>query len=553
LVRNEVGLVVAAPGSRSAALVMAVAERTELSLVVAVDERSAAFWALGMAKASGRPSVVITTSGTAAANCLPAVVEADASATALLVLTADRPPELRHAMANQTIDQIKLFGERVRWFCEMGAPEAAAGSVAYWRSTVCRAVAEAGGLSGRPGPVHLNLAFREPLVPLSDDGRTRAEPFPHPLEGRADGRPWTRARRGSPSGQRLTLSGKGIIVVGEGTDNLAAVHRLAARLRWPMIAEAHSSARYGAAVSTAHFILDVPEVAEVLRPEVIVKVGRAGLSRNVSRLLASGPPQIAVDELGRWTDPERSVADLLVGSVDRLAVGEPAPPEWRESWMRLDRAARRTLDAQLDSFELPTEPRIARDTARAVPVGGTLSVGSSMPVRDLDWFMAPRRIRVISNRGASGIDGFVSTSMGAATAHGGVVALTGDLALLHDQNGFIADRLPPAVFVVVNNDGGGIFSFLPQAGFPDSFERLFATPHRRDLADLARLHRLGYRSIEQAGELSSAISQARSQGGVHLLEARTDRAANVAVHRQIEEVVRSAIAVELNSPTRSTL
>jgi 2-succinyl-5-enolpyruvyl-6-hydroxy-3-cyclohexene-1-carboxylate synthase len=221
--------------------------------------------------------------------------------------------------------------------------------------------------------------------------------------------------------------------------------------------------------------------------------------------------------------------------------------------MRLDRAARRTLDAQLDSFELPTEPRIARDTARAVPVGGTLSVGSSMPVRDLDWFMAPRRIRVISNRGASGIDGFVSTSMGAATAHGGVVALTGDLALLHDQNGFIADRLPPAVFVVVNNDGGGIFSFLPQAGFPDSFERLFATPHRRDLADLARLHRLGYRSIEQAGELSSAISQARSQGGVHLLEARTDRAANVAVHRQIEEVVRSAIAVELNSPTRSTL
>jgi 2-succinyl-5-enolpyruvyl-6-hydroxy-3-cyclohexene-1-carboxylate synthase len=359
-------------------------------------------------------------------------------------------------------------------------------------------------------------------------------------------------RRGSPAGARIALSGKGIIVAGEGNENPGGVQRLAARLRWPLIAEAHSSARYGNAVSTAHFILAVPEAADALRPEVIVKVGRAGLSRNLSGLLASGPSQIVVDGLGRWPDPERSAAELVVGSVDRLAVGEPAAPEWSESWMRLERAGRRAIDAHLDRLELPTEPRVARDTARSVPVRGTLMVGSSMPVRDLDWFMAPRRLRVLSNRGASGIDGFVSTSLGAATALGGVVALTGDLALLHDQNGFLADHLPPAVFVVVNNDGGGIFHFLPQAGFPDTFERLFATPHGRDLSDLARLHRLNYRLIDQASELSPAISRARKRGGVHLVEVRTDRAANVEVHGQIEEVVRSAIADELNSPMRSS-
>jgi 2-succinyl-5-enolpyruvyl-6-hydroxy-3-cyclohexene-1-carboxylate synthase len=549
LARNRIAGVVIAPGSRSAALAIAAAQRSDLMVVVAIDERSAAFHALGMAKASGRPAVVITTSGTAAANVYPAVIEAEASATPLVILTADRPPELRHAASNQTIDQIKLFGDRVRWFCELGVAEARADSVAYWRSVVCRAVAEAMGWKAAGGPVHLNLAFREPLVPISDDGRVAAEPFPYPLDGRADGQPWTKVSSNTEGKEeKVSLSGKGMMVVGETGIDRGALHRLATDLGWPLIAEAHSGARRGRVITTFHHLFSVPEVAELLQPECVLRVGRVGLSPRLAPLLVSPAEQVVLDPHGLWADPDRS-ARRMARSVSSLLVEEPAPGNWIELWHRYEDRARQALDRALDRTEAPNEPRLARDTARAVPEGGTLVVGSSMPVRDLDWFMPSRSIEVLSNRGASGIDGYVSTVLGSANSRWPVVGLTGDLSLLHDQNGFLIDRRPEAVLVVANNDGGGVFHFLPQAGFPDWFDRLFGTPHGRDLSRLAQLYDLGHRLVEKAADVGPAIGEALAEGGLQLVEVPTDRHTNIDLHRRITEEV--AAALRHQEPTSS--
>ncbi|WP_405085199.1 2-succinyl-5-enolpyruvyl-6-hydroxy-3-cyclohexene-1-carboxylic-acid synthase [Microbispora sp. NBC_01389] len=533
LVRCGVTDVVLAPGSRSAPLALAAHADSRVRLHVRVDERSASFVALGLAKRSERPVALVCTSGTAAANFHPAVIEASESGVPLLVLTADRPPELRGTGANQTIDQIKLYGSAVRWFAEVGVPEDRPGQVAYWRSLVCRACLRASGPPD-PGPVHLNVAFREPLIPDGDASWCES------LDGDASGS-WFRARVAPPSAAlHIPPTRRGALVVGDGAANVRRYVAAAGMAGWPVLSEPNGGGRYGDhAVSAYHFLLGDQEFAEAHRPDVVVTLGRPGLSRPLLSWLRRAEEHIVVaPDLTRWPDPTRSATQVAQAVEIPIAAGGDA---WLRAWRHADHVAREAIDAVLDSSGL-TEPRLARDLAEVLPNGSLLFCGSSMPIRDLDQAMRPRRgLRLMANRGASGIDGLVSTAVGAALAHNGpAYALIGDLTLLHDQNGLILgprEPRPDLCLVVVNNDGGGIFSLLPQAALEDPFERVFGTPHGVDLGYLAAASGLPHTVVQETDELSKALKG----DGLRLVEARTDRARNAAVHVAMREAVRAAM------------
>jgi 2-succinyl-5-enolpyruvyl-6-hydroxy-3-cyclohexene-1-carboxylate synthase len=559
-----------APGSRSAPLALALAEHPGIRVHVHLDERSAGFFALGAAKRSGRAVVVLCTSGTAAANFHPAVLEADLARTPLLVLTADRPPELRGTGANQATDQLKLYGSAVRWFCEVGVPTDDPGAGRYWRSLASRAWAEATGPPA--GPVHLNLAFADPLVPLGppDTGgwpRLAGEP----AAGRAGGAPWTAAPAGVRSAARgdvaalaeaVRANPNGLLVAGWGADlDPAAVDAFAAASGWPVLADPLSGARRGpAAISTYDGLIRAPRFAAAHRPGLVVRVGGAPTSKALTGWLDESVPQVLVDPSGGWSDPARAAAlrltadpsALLAAAAALLAVPgssptatSPAGP-WLQEWLEADRRAREAIDGLLDEWAEPFEGRVARDLVGWVPGGGTLVVGSSMPVRDVDAFARPREgLRFVANRGLSGIDGLVATALGVAAAGDEpVVALCGDLTLLHDASSLLGAGGRPrgAVLVVVDNDGGGIFSFLPQAQLPgDLFEPLFGTPHGLDLTALAAAARVPSRVVEKAADLVPALDAALAGGGTQLVVVRSDRAANLARHRALTEAVAVAV------------
>ncbi|GLX93641.1 2-succinyl-5-enolpyruvyl-6-hydroxy-3-cyclohexene-1-carboxylic-acid synthase [Herbidospora sp. NBRC 101105] len=522
---------VVAPGSRSAPLALALHDDPRIRLHVRTDERSAGFLALGLARRLEKPVAVVTTSGTAAANLHPAVIEAGESGVPLLLLTADRPPELRGTGANQTIDQVKLFGSAVRWFAEVGVPEERPGQVAYWRSLACRAYQRAEG-PGDPGPVHLNVAFREPLVPDGNDD------WPETLD--ANG-PWVRARVAPPSSAlHIPATRRGVLVVGDGATNVRRYVAAAGMAGWPVLSEPNGGGRYGdTAISTYHFLLGTPGFAEAHRPDVVVTLGRPGLSRPLLAWLKRAQEHVVVArDLTRWPDPTRSATQVAQAVEIPVAAGGD---QWLNAWRRAEMAARHAVDDVLDAGGL-SEPRLARDLAAIIPNGSLLFCGSSMPVRDLDQAMRPRRgVRLMANRGASGIDGLVSTAAGAALAHHGrAYALMGDLSFLHDHNGLVIgprEPRPDLCVVVVNNDGGGIFSLLPQSSLGGSFERIFGTPHGVDLGYLAAATGTPYSVVSDPDDLAKAI---RGEGP-RLVEARTDRNANAAVHVAMRDAVRAAI------------
>jgi 2-succinyl-5-enolpyruvyl-6-hydroxy-3-cyclohexene-1-carboxylate synthase len=549
--------VVIAPGSRSTPLAMAFSDlerQGRIRLHVRIDERSASFTALGLAKMSRRPAAVLCTSGTAAANFHPAVIEADESGVPLLVLTADRPPELRSTGANQAIDQIKLYGGAVRWFCEAGVPERWPGMTAYWRSLACQAWAHACGGAGGPGqgsgPVHLNLPFRDPLTPDIGSG---AQDWPESLDGRPDGSPWTRFHgSGGPGGvppveiTEIELTERGVVVCGDGGHDSALVE-LAEHAGWPVLAEPSSGARRGPnALPAYQYLLATPEFVAAHRPDVIVSAGRPGLSRAQMAFL-NGPAgrHVVIEQgPGRWADPQRAATDIAAGI--RLS-GRPArTTAWLTEWRRADDAARRAVDRVLDEDNRLTEPRLARDLILGLPEDALLWAGSSMPVRDLDFHGAPRAdLLILASRGASGIDGTVSAAIGAALAYAGpAFALVGDLALLHDAPGLAlgpGEPRPDLCLIVVNNDGGGIFSTLEQAAFADSFERLFGTPHGAGLDHLAAAFGLPYQRLEQPEDLGKALPGA----GLRIVEARTDRASGAALRGRLREVAAGAVRAVL--------
>ena len=568
--------VVMAPGSRSTALAVAAHEHPDLLLHTELDERSAAFLALGIGRASGQPAVVVTTSGTAVANLLPAVVEADHDRVPLLLLTADRPPELHGTGANQTIEQVGIFGDSTRWTVDLGVPGTTAEEVARWRWTACRAHGVARGRPvetpgvvdidswREPGPVHCNAPFREPTVPTSDDGRTRATPFRHPLDGRPDGAPWAvpTDHPHVPADHvladvldTLLAEPRGLVVVGGGVGApVGEVPTLARRLGWPVVAEPHAGVAGDGVLDHAALLLGSPGWSSVHEPRLLLRIGRPTVAREVVELVGR-VPQVVLDAHGGWGAAEAAHMTLVRGEVgptvaalaDRLA-GHTADGSWRAAWLRGDEVAAVTAAGRLDTL---SEPRVARDLAAAVPAGGTLVVGSSMPIRDLDLVGAHRTdCTVLANRGTSGIDGFTSTALGVAlAAEGPVVALCGDLTLLHDSNAWLLSPDPAhgrldVVVVVVDNDGGGIFSFLPQREHVTAFERLVGTPHGRDLGRLAALHGLVHTRPTTPEGVAAAVAEGHHAGGRHLVHVRTDREANLALHRGLRAAVAEALARE---------
>lgn len=547
------------PGSRSALLALACAEQQGLKTWTAFDERSAAFFALGVAKESGGPAAVLATSGTAGANLLPAMVEATAANVPLIALTADRPHELHGWGALQTIPQRDLYGEFSRWSVDLGLPEATPAALAHLRATAARALATA--MRSPRGPVHLNAPFREPLAPTFA-----------PVQGldqleAAAARPAARFAlpREEPAEDALEALEKklqailrGVIVCGprDLDDGLRpAVGALARRLGYPVFADATSQLRFGeqseSVISHYDLLLRHLPFAEAHRPQLVLRFGGPLVSKVLQAWLdSSGAEIVTFVENASPVDPLHSASAFIDGcpglACERLGLSSSRRgSEWLAAFESAERRIRAALDDAFGAEQLLTEPRACRELVSAMPSGSTLFVASSMPMRDVDAFAgaSPNAIRVLANRGTNGIDGTVSTALGAAaSSKRPALLLTGDLALLHDLSGlFIARQHEiPLAIAAINNGGGGIFSFLPIAEFPEHFESLFAMPQGVDFAQAARLVGAEHHLPATAAELRRAVL-AGLEGGFHLIEVRTDRKSNPAEHRHLYQRVAEAL------------
>jgi 2-succinyl-5-enolpyruvyl-6-hydroxy-3-cyclohexene-1-carboxylate synthase len=562
LARGGLRRAVVSPGSRSTPLAVALWREPEIEVTVIVDERSAGFFALGAAQASGEPVALLCTSGTAAANYHPAVCEADESALPLLVLTADRPPELRGVGAGQTIDQVKLFGSSVRWFCEVGTHEADDDGLLHYRSVACRALALARG-EVRPGPVHLNLPWREPLAPVPVEGAVTATD-PLATEGRV-GRPLTAVTRIDREPTAFMLDEvaahigsaiAGVIVAGRQLDPelrepLAHLARVSG---FPILAEPTSQLRCGPhdrslVIAAYDQLLRDERFARSVTPDLVLRFGEMPTSKPLRAwLAASGADEIVVDADGGWNEPSRRAAALLRADPTELASGwaarlEKEPRGEPERWLAAERAARGALEVSLSAAGPISEPALHLALGRAHRDGDLVYTASSMPIRDQESFLPPEPTDALflCNRGANGIDGLISSGIGAAQASGRPTTIvTGELGLLHDLGGLAAlrDVATPVRIVVIDNGGGGIFHFLPQqdALASEEFEALFGTPRGLETARVAALFNLPHHRLESLAELPEALG-----AGTGLIEVRTDRQTNVEVHRQLTQQVKAAL------------
>ncbi|HEX6228397.1 MAG TPA: 2-succinyl-5-enolpyruvyl-6-hydroxy-3-cyclohexene-1-carboxylic-acid synthase [Solirubrobacterales bacterium] len=553
---------VLSPGSRSTPLAVALWREPQIEVSVIVDERSAAFFALGAAHASGVPVAMLCTSGTAAANFHPAICEADHSRVPLIALTADRPAELRGVGAGQTIDQLKLYGNSVRWFCEVGNHSADDAGLLHYRSTACRAFATARG-DPRPGPVHLNLPWREPLAPLTVEGAVTASD-PLALDGR-DSRPLMAVTPIDlePSdflleevAKHIDESISGVIVAGRQLDPelrepLAHLAQLAG---FPILAEPTSQIRCGPhdrshVVANYDLLLRDERFRTRVVPDLVLRFGDMPTSKPLRAWLAeSGADQIVVDPYADWNEPTRRAAALLRADPTELASGwaarlgeERGPPA---IWLEAERAAREAVDGELGSQEEPSEPALQLALGIAHRDGDLVYTASSMPIRDQEAFLPTTEADVLffCNRGANGIDGLVSSGIGAAYASSRPTTIvTGDLGLLHDIGGLASLRDVSALvrIVVIDNGGGGIFHFLPQeeALGNDEFEALLGTPRGLDVPKAADLFGLPHHRLDSLGDLNDALA-----AGTGLIEVPVDRHANVDLHRRLAERVSAAIS-----------
>lgn len=546
---------VIAPGSRSTPLALALARANGIEVHVHVDERSAAFVALGIGIETGVPAVVVTTSGTAAVELHPAVVEASMARIPMLVCTADRPPELRDIGAAQTIDQTHLFGSAARWFFEPGV--AAGFDSSAWRSLASRAWCET--LGSPPGPVHLNLAFVDPLIGEADE-------LP---KGRDEGRPWHQLSRvpSAPDHSQIEELAnelrveKGVIVAGGVRTDPAAVAELANATGWPVLADPRSGCRRPHELTVAAFdaLLRDQEFALTQRPEVVLRIGDLPSSKVLGSWIAtSGARQVFIDPDGYWSDPQRLVDKVVAADPASVCLAVARNREraertrWTSSWMEAERKAQRAIDEYLSAMRESgtlTEPGVARRLAELLRDDSTLFVSSSMPIRDMEWFSPPvPQLRVVSNRGANGIDGVVSSAVGVALTGRATALLIGDLAFVHDTNGLLglAARNLDLTIVVIDNRGGGIFSFLPQASSIEErrFEQLFGTPQDVDLVGLVSAHGLIAMRAHDPEGFDAAIEVAQRAPGTHVIIVSTDRARNVAVHDEMHQAIASALALQ---------
>ncbi len=577
------------PGSRCAPLVLTLAREQRLRCYSHIDERCAGFFALGLAKASGLPVAVTCTSGTAVAELAPAAIEAFEARVPLLLLTADRPPELRENGAGQAIDQLKLFGDAAKWFFEVGTHDASDERLRWMRTLACRAYWTA--LEGRPGVVHLNFPLREPLV---IDGE-----LPEDLTGRAGGRPFVLRRtiavaigtdealvEANPTGRTGTAGAsdtadtvndraddqgahlrklvaqtkRGVLVAGRHERSTPLGEAAAAFCEaagWPLLADPLSGARRGTA-AIAHYdaLLRDDTFAAGVVPDLVVRVGDLPVSKPLRTWLAGlgEVPQVALDPEGAWQDPASILAESLAlepaAALAELTASQPtasiptADTDWLAGWRTADEQAAEAILGALGTREELSEPAIATELGTLLPAEATLFVASSMPVREIEtfWPARPDPPRVLCNRGANGIDGIVSSAFGAAAgADGPVVLLIGDVALAHDIGGLLAARRLELklTIVLVDNGGGGIFDFLPISHAPmaaehEIYARHIATPTGLDFERAAALYGLAQERVESVPAFRAALERALSpQVGSAILHAHTDRARNVELHRQI--------------------
>jgi len=570
-----VSAVCAAPGSRSTPLTVAFHEHPDVRVFSHLDERSAAFFALGRAKRTGAVTPLVCTSGTAAANFHPAVIEASNARVPMLVLTADRPPELHDSGANQTIDQEKLYGDAVRWYRTLPEPRVEARRLRSLRTTVARAVATSTGTPA--GPVHLNCPFSKPLEPTEVPGDVPEEfgaEYPRAASGRGGGsgeRPYVAVSRGRATLADADLSSvagavgaaeRGLIVAGpadEPTPDREALAALASATGVPVLADPLSGARFGFHVSEVvacggyDSYLDARITDSWPDPDVVLRFGASPTSKTLRQYLArTDARQFLVDPGGGWREATFAATDLVKADPSWLAralaehVGPDedlaSSPGWRDRF----REAERAYWDLLDGADLPREGAVLATVADEAPDPATLFVSNSMPVRDLDRFGRPRTadLRVLGNRGASGIDGITSTALGAGSATDDpLVLVTGDLAYYHDMNGLLAlERCDVDVTVVeINNDGGGIFHMLPIEAF-EPFEEEFKTPHGLDFAPAGELYDLAFRRERSIDGLEAALETAFGEPGSHVIEVTSDAERNHRRRKALQERVVAELA-----------
>jgi len=553
LARMGVQTVVTSPGSRSTPLTVAAVRNPKLQALSLLDERSAGFFALGLAKRSHRPVALVCTSGSALANYMPAVVEASMSGTPLLLLTGDRPPELQDCNSGQTIDQLKFFGNYVRQFRQLALPEVACFD--SLRQTLVHALAQS--LQPQPGPVHLNFPFRDPLAPEHH----AAEPVCRAADLEQAATVLTRSGDACLHSscfdcvalERLISHQRGLIVVGTenppaGDELFAdAVAMLSRKLGWPVIADVLNPLRnhadeIAALICTYDAFLRDTATAAALQPSAILQIGNLPTSKVLRRWLSGlDAASFLLTRLADNTDPLHRLALPLYGDAHALAERlprQPADAAWLESWQTREAQTCQKLDRALDTIETLFEGKVARLLSRHAPVGACVVVANSMSVRYAEYFWQPgnRAIRILGNRGANGIDGTLSTAMGAA--HGGppTILLTGDLAFLHDSNGLLAHRqlAGSLTVIVVNNAGSGIFEHLPVAALDDIFESHFATPQQVSIAGLCQAHGIDYQCIRDLDTLQQRIARLPSCG-VQVLELPTDRKSDAATLRALQQ------------------
>lgn len=568
LYRSGVEHMVISPGSRSTPLAMTAAKLGKMKLWIHVDERSAAFYALGMAKTLRKPVAILCTSGTAAANYLPAVVEAFYSRVPLVVLTADRPHELRDVGASQTINQIDLYGKHVKWFIDVAIPEGEATMLSYIKNMARRAATLA--KADPAGPVHLNFPLREPLVPdfsilensLSMD--RPSAPF-HPQEEVKkteviDGLTLLSDHQLNQLADYILSHSKGVIVCGAGEvgEEPEAVITLAEQLRFPLLADPLSNLR--SMGRTKEIVIDSYDsflrseaMKEYLKPDLIIRLGPMPVSKPFLQYIQrhEDTHHIIIDGGRGWRDPVHLEANMIFAdpqhicsSLVKTIAGRnkgsktEGQNRWLQRWQTINRLTRETINREMGGIETLFEGRLFAELGALMPDNSLLYVGNSMPVRDLDSFFPSvnKRIRMMANRGAAGIDGLVSSALGASSVvTAPVVLVIGDLSFYHDLNGLLPAKLYALnlTIVLVNNDGGGIFSFLPQADHPQYFETLFGTPLGLDFQHAARLYGATFHRVRSWAEFREVFSTSLQTEGLKIIELSSDRKENVQLHRQI--------------------
>jgi 2-succinyl-5-enolpyruvyl-6-hydroxy-3-cyclohexene-1-carboxylate synthase len=563
LVNTGVRDVVISPGSRSTPMAMMMAEHPDLRVHIQIDERSAAFFALGIAKSLRKPVAILCTSGTAAANYYPAIIEAYYSRVPLIVLTADRPHELRDVGAPQAIDQIHLFGHHVKWFVEMAPPEKTDEMIRYARSVCARAAAIA--MRNPSGPVHLNFPFREPLVPdLEKEDLFELHERQNGYVSIETGELSLSEEKYKELAEVLSQYDKGIIVCGPLDDEsfAEAITGLARTLKFPILADPLSQLRSGK--HSKDYIVDAydtflrnSECKKALKPDIMIRFGAMPVSKALSIFIKENMdiPQIVIDGGAGWRDPAQATSNMIYCNETDFCksiakyVSEKKNHPFLHKWLEINKLTKTEL-SKINEIEDLSEGKLFYQLSDLVPDGATLFVGNSMPIRDLDTFfhVTDKSIRIMANRGANGIDGIISTAIGAASVSQPLYLVVGDLTFYHDLNGLLAAKLYNIniKILLVNNNGGGIFSFLPQSGHPKNFELLFGTPLDLDFEHVVRMYNGKFDKITSWDEFTSTFLRNMDDSGLSVMEISTTRDRNATEHRELWNHVSREISKKIN-------